>query len=113
MRKLLLSVLLVLTVALVGLTPSRADAQLFRRWRSAYYYPSYYYPSYSYAGYYTPAYVAGYDPYASSSSPSISSVGCSFGILVARSNSSPMLSRCRRTPKTERMRSRSSSVRFV
>ncbi len=48
------------TLGLVGLAPSKAEAQLFRRW--GYYYPgySYYYPGYS--SYYYPGYSSYYYP---------------------------------------------------
>jgi hypothetical protein len=60
MRKLYLSLALIVTLAVAALTPASAEAQLFRRYYG--YYPSYYYPSYSYS-YYYPAY-SYYTPYA-------------------------------------------------
>jgi hypothetical protein len=66
MRKLFLALVLAASTALVGLTPSKADAQWrYSRWRSNYYTPSIYwrgynYPSFSY--YYTPGYSSYYYP---------------------------------------------------
>src|SRR4051794_13140869 len=64
MRKFLLTLVLAgATVAMIGLTPSKAEARWWNRgYVSSYYYPAYstyYYPSYSY-GYSAPAYSSYY-----------------------------------------------------
>jgi hypothetical protein len=80
MRKLVLSLVLVLGALAMSLGPlaSNADAQ-FRRWRG--YYPAYsYYPSYGYYGsYYSPSY-SYYEPAYSYSTPGYSYYAPSYGV---------------------------------
>jgi hypothetical protein len=61
MRKLILTLVLVaVTIGVIGLTPSEAQAQRWRRWGGPYV-SSYYYPSYGYSySYSTPGYSYGY-----------------------------------------------------